>query len=212
MVTVAAAIRVYVVDSQPVFCLGVQIVLEKPTDLQLLGTATNLEQYCSWATSVSPDVLLLDANLPHDFLLETISAWKHKQKSNKILVMLTHPHQICLRQVTDQGANGCILKTDAPQRLIEAIRTVAGGERWFSRQLMQETMQTQLQPMAQLQLTEQDKRILELICVEKSNPEIAETLHLSERTVCRYLEEIYAKLGVRTRVGAAVQAIKRGLA
>ncbi|VAW31357.1 hypothetical protein MNBD_CHLOROFLEXI01-173 [hydrothermal vent metagenome] len=208
----ASAIRVYIVDSRPVFCLGIQTVLETTTDLQLLGTATSLEQSCSWATNLSPDVLLVDANLSHDSLLETISAWKQKPQSHKILVMLTHPHQVCLRQVTDQGANGCILKTDAPQRFIEAIRTIADGGRWFSRQLMQETMQTQLKPMAQLQLTEQDKLILQLICVEKSNHEIAETLHLSERTVCRYLEEIYAKLGVRTRVGAAVQAIKQGLA
>ncbi len=208
----AAIIRVFVVDNQPVFCAGIQAILDKTTNLQLLGTATSLKKNCSWTINKPPDVLLLAANTSHDSLLETTSAWKQKQKNSKILVMLTHPHEICLRQLTDQGANGCILKTDTKQRFVRAIRSVFEGESWFSPKLLQKTLQTQLQPVTQVQLTEQDKDILQLICAEKSNPEIADTLHLSERTVCRYLEDIYIKLGVETRVGAAVQAIKLGLA
>jgi len=208
----ATLIRVYVVDSQPVFCEGIQAVLETATNLQLLGTAISLEQHCSWVSNQPPHVLLLAANTSHDSLLETALALKQKQKGGKILVMLTHPHERCLHRLIAQGVKGCILKTDAPQNFIRAIHAIADDERWFSRKLMQETLQTQPQLVTQLQLTEQDKILLQLVCAEKSNCEIAMILHMSERTICRYLEIIYLKLGTSTRVGTAVQAVKLGLA
>jgi DNA-binding NarL/FixJ family response regulator len=133
----------------------------------------------------------------------------------QILAMLSHPSEICLPEAASQGVTGCILKTDGPGRFIQAVRAVAGGEKWFSRQLLQQTNQTQIlatpEPTA-APLTEQEKEMLQLLCAEKSNAEIAAALHLSERTVCRYLEDMYLKLGVSSRVGAAVQATKRGLA
>ncbi|VAW39847.1 hypothetical protein MNBD_CHLOROFLEXI01-1249, partial [hydrothermal vent metagenome] len=135
----ASLIRIYIVDSQPVFCTGIQAVLEATTDLQLLGTATSLEQHCSWAANKPPDVLLLAANMSHDPLLETISTWKQEYEDSKTLVMLSYADEVCLRQLTDQGADGCILRTDTPQRFIQAIRSVAEGESWFSRTVMEET-------------------------------------------------------------------------
>ncbi len=213
----ATIIRVFIVDDQPVFCAGIQAVLETTGDLQFLGKANNLKQLDSWVTENLLDVVLLAANVADDSLLETIFAWKQECEDRKILVILSHAGEVCLHQLRVQGADGCILKTDIPQRFIQAIRSVVEGENWFSRRLMQETLQTQLirsvtQTNSLVQLTEQDKVILQLICAEKSNLEIAMTMHISERTVCRYLEEIYIKLGVSSRVGASIQTVKMGLA
>ena len=208
----AETVHVFVIDSQPVFCAGIRTILETTTDLQLLGTTTSLKQNCSWAVNQPPDVLLLAANTSHDLSLETISAWKQEHKDCKILMMLSYAYEVSLRQMTDQGINGCILKTDTPQRFIRAIRSLFEGEGWFSPKLLQVALPAQLQPTTQLQLAEQDRVILRLICAEKSNNEIAATLHISKRTVCRYLEDVYLKLGVSSRLGAAIKATKMGLA
>ena len=210
----ASDIRVFVVDNQPLFCVGVQVVVETTTDIQWLGAAASFNEYSARHENIAPDLLLVGAN-PDGFCFETISAWKQQNPNTQILAMLSHPSEICLPEAISQGVTGCILKTDGLGRFIQAVRAVAGGEKWFSRQLLQQTVQTQILATPQSvtgHLTEQEKVMLQLLCAEKSNAEIAAALHLSERTVCRYLEDIYLKLGVSSRVGAAVQAVKMGLA
>lgn len=210
----ASKIKVFVVDSQPLFCMGLQTVLQTADDIQWLGSAVNFDEYGARHGNVAPDLLLVGA-IPEGFCFETISAWKQQNPNIQILAMLSHPSEVCLREAISHGVLGCILKTDDPGRFIQAVRAVAGGEQWFSRQLLQQTVQTQIlatPESAAMYLTEQEKEMLQLLCAEKSNAEIATALHLSERTVCRYLEDVYVKLGVHSRVGAAFQATKRGLA
>lgn len=210
----ASGIRVFAVDSQPLFCVGVQVIIEMTTDIQWLGATTSFNEYGARHENIAPDLLLVGA-ISEGFCFEAISAWKQQNPNIQILAMLSHFSEICLREAISQGVTGCILKTDDPGRFIQAVRAAARGEQWFSHQLLQQTVQTQIlstPELANWQLTEQEKEILQLICAEKSNPDIAAALHVSERTVCRYLEDIYLKLGVRSRVGAAVQAIKMGLA
>ena len=208
----ASSICVFVIDNQPLFCVGLQAVVETTTDIQWLGSAASLNQYCLQNVNFPPDVFLIASGEAPLSLMETISAGKQGQKNCKILLMLPHAYKVSLSQMTNQGINGCILKTDIPQRFIRAIRSLFEGESWLSPRLLQETLPVQIQPPTQVQLTEQEKAILQLVYAEKGNHEIATTLHMSERTVSRYLEDIYARLGVSSRVGAAIQAVKMELA
>ncbi|WP_420644694.1 response regulator transcription factor [Candidatus Leptofilum sp.] len=210
----ASKIKVFVVDSQPLFCVGLQTVLQTADDIQWLGSSVILKENCFQVVNQSPDVLLVTASADNSFL-ESISAWKQQNHDSKIIAMLPHSSDIYLRQTIMQVVAGCILKTDETRRYIQAIRAVAVGEKWFSQQLLQEAVQTKILSKPELavkHLTEQDIKIMQLVCIEKSNAEIAAALYLSERTVSRYLEDIYEKLGVSSRAGAAVQATKMGLA
>lgn len=209
----ASKIKVFVVDSQPLFCVGLQTVVQTTDDIQWLGFAANFNDYGARHENVAPDLLLVEAN-PDGFCFETISAWKQQNPTTKILAMLAYSSEVCMREATSQGVTGCILKTDAPERFIQAIRAVAGGEAWFSRQLLQQIVRAQILATPEsvfLQLTEQEIEMLQQLCAEKSNADIAAALHVSERTVCRYLEDIYVKLDVNSRVGAAIKAVKMGL-
>ncbi len=209
-----SSIQAFVVDNQPLFCVGIQAVVEMTEDIQLLGSAASFNEYCTQYEKIMPDLLLLEA-IPGGFSFEAISNWKEGNKNTQILAMVCHSYQICLRKATSHGVAGCILKTDAPERFIQAVRAVAGGEEWFSRQLLHQTVKTQILAMPEpvaAHLSEQEKEILQLLCAEKGNADIAADLHVSERTICRYLEDIYMKLGVRSRLGAAVQATRMGLA
>lgn len=210
----ASKIKVFVVDSQPLFCVGLQTVVQTADDIQWLGSSVILKENCFQVVNQSPDVLLVTASADNSFL-ESISAWKQQNHDSKIIAMLPHSSDLYLRQTIMQVVAGCILKTDETRRYIQAIRAVAVGEKWFSHQLLQEAVQTKILSKPELavkHLTEQDIKIMQLVCIEKSNAEIAAALYLSERTVSRYLEEIYEKLGVSSRAGAAVQATKMGLA
>ena len=123
--------------------------------------------------------------------------------------MLPQADEECLRQVTTQGANGAILKTEPTDKLIRAIRAVAQGEPWVSQPLWYKITQPQTPPV---DFSEAEKALLPLIVTEMTIDEIAETLHLSRRTACRQLDAICLKLNVTKRIGAAVQIAKRGLA
>jgi DNA-binding NarL/FixJ family response regulator len=208
------AICVFVVDKQPVFCAGIRAILAATDDLQLIGEANNLHQLYVYKIEDPPDILLIAADLATDSLLETITTWKQKFVGSKILIMIDTDED-SVRQLSKQGIDGCILKSDSQRSFTQAIRIVANGERWFSRTLLQKTLEVELidDSMGSIQeITEQDKAMLRLVCAAKSNPEIALALHMAERTVCRHLEEIYIKLGVCSRIGAAVEATKMGLA
>jgi len=210
----ASSIQAFAVDSQPLFCVGLQKVMQTTDDIHWLGSVATFNDYGAQHENIAPDLLLVEVILD-GFCFETLSDWKKENPNTQILAMLSHPSEVCLREAASQGVTGCVLKSNTPERFIQAIRAVARGEKWFSRQLLQQTVQTQILATPEsvaAYLSEQEKVILQMLCAEKNNADIAAALHVSERTICRYLEDIYLKLGVRSRLGAAVQATKRGLA
>jgi DNA-binding NarL/FixJ family response regulator len=122
------AIRVFVVDKQPVFCAGIRAVLATIDDLQLIGEVNSLHQLCSYKIKDSPDILLIDADLVVDSLYEAVNVWKQKFGSSKIL-LLTNSDETCVRQLMAQGVDGCLLRSEPPQVVVEAIQVIAQGER-----------------------------------------------------------------------------------
>jgi len=211
--TIASTIRVFVVDNQPVFNTGIQAILKTTTDLRMVGAVESLNLLSPRLPEIPPHVGLFSADTIDECLLGAINAWRQKYEECKILLVVAYSVEVNLPQLASQGVNGLILRTDAPQQFVRAIRAVSKGEDWFSRKLLQKVVQVQISfGSPPMQLTEQDEAILQLLCAEKSNCEIAGALHVSERTICRYLEDIYIKLGVNSRVGAVIRAVKMGLA
>jgi len=106
----------------------------------------------------------------------------------------------------EQEISGIILKSEPPDKLMEAIYSIMQGESWFSAALIPTLMQPTT-PKSH-ELTNRELEVLKLLAQENTNIAIAHTLNISERTVRCHLESIYNKLGVASRVGAAIQAIK----
>ena len=205
----ATPIRVFVADNHPAFCAGIRATLDKTDDLQVIGEAHNLLQLQSQPAAKPPNILLIAANLAEDSLVKSVPTWKQQFADSKLLIMLPQADETCLHQLTEQGADGAILKTEPTNKFIQAIRLVAQGESWLSQPLWQKIMQPETPP---IDFTESEKEMLPFIITEMTIDEIAETLHLSRRTVCRQLETICLKLNVTKRIGAAVQIVKRSLA
>lgn len=106
----------------------------------------------------------------------------------------------------EQEISGIILKSEPPDKLMEAIYSIMQGESWFSAALIPTLMQPTT-PKSH-ELTNRELEVLKLLAQENTNIAIAHTLNISERTVRCHLESIYRKLGVASRIGAVVQAIK----
>ncbi|HIE55817.1 MAG TPA: response regulator transcription factor [Chromatiaceae bacterium] len=201
--------RVLLVDKHKLLFGGIEQTIAQTNDLFLTGMVVAEEAALAMCRRYEPDVLLLGLNALNRSFAETIDDWQQHCARLKALVLLTDPDETCIRTLLDEGANGCFLKEEPPARLPEAVRAIIRGEIWLSRPLV-EKLAMPLADSVDL-LTEREQVLLRLIALEKTDREIAEALHLSERTVRRSLQRLYGKLGVNGRTGAAYEAGRQGL-
>lgn len=202
-------IRVILADSHQMICSGINTILSSTDELTLIATVTRGNELQNLCYQHEPDVLLLALNLDIPYL-DMLDYLKQYCSTIKVLVLLANCEEACLRQLTQHSVAGAILKSDASETLIEAIYAVAQGETWFSHSLLPKFLQAQTEQQGN-DLTERELEVLQLMVAEKTDKEISQVLEMAERTVRCHLGSIYAKLGVKTRVGAAVQAVRLGL-
>lgn len=201
-------IRVLLADAHRLLHPGIQAVLSAADDLTLIGEVTEgdaLWQICQQENQ--PDLLLLSPNVEGLDAAELLNAIRESCPSVKILTMLSHAEEACSRQLMDHGADGVILKNDAPDKLLEAINAVMQGQPWVSAELVAKLVQPDLGN----DVTDREVEVLQLLALDKTNEEIAASLNIAERTVRSHLESIYGKLGVKSRAGAVAQAIRLNL-
>ncbi len=204
-------IRVFLADHHRLLHTSIQTILSTADNLVLIGEVIEgdeIRQICQQENH--PDLLLFSPNIDSSPAAEVLDAIRESCPSVKILAMLSHSEEACLRQLIDHGADGIILKSEAPDKLLEAIDAVMQGQPWVSAELLPKLVQPQ-QPEPGNDLTDREVEILQLLALEKTNEEIAQSLNIAERTVRSHLESIYSKLGVKSRVGAVAQAIRLNL-
>jgi DNA-binding NarL/FixJ family response regulator len=203
-------IRILLADNHHLTHPGFQTILSATKYLTLVGiarTAHELQQICK---DVEPDLLLFSPNVSEEPVTDLMNKVRYHWPSIKALIMLANPQEICLRQLRAQGVGGAILKSDTPDELLQAIFTIAEDRPWFSTNLMPILLQPR-SPLVEQVLTKREFVILRLLTEERTTAEIALALHIAERTVRCHLESIYGKLQVRSRVGAAVKAVRLNL-
>jgi DNA-binding NarL/FixJ family response regulator len=197
-------LHLLIVDNQPLFRLGLQTLFASHCQISELSSTTQLH---TWHLQ-PPDIIVLSSNI-HGFCLpDTVNEWQQTFPNSKFILLLRFEEEVCAKRLLESGAMGCLLKSDTPDQFMQAIQLVAQGGSCLPRSLWQRATQ---QPPETAALTDKEMIVLRLVMAEKSNPQIASSLHVSERTVGGYLESIYKKLGVQGRVGAIAKGIKLGL-
>ncbi len=159
-------------------------------------------------------MLLLDLNMPGPSPIETVAALRELCPATRVLVLTAYDDDAYVRAVVAAGAAGYVLKDDATEAVVRAIRTVMEGDTWFSRSIMEKLVQRGTDASIQAgrqELTSRELDVLRLVVDGKTNQEIALALAISVKTVEKHLGEVFAKLGVASRVEAAVQAVRAGL-
>lgn len=211
-------IRVALVDDQSLIRKAFALMLSVEHDIELVGEAADGKAAVALAEQATPDVILMDIQMPH---MDGLAAARRISDAGygQVIVLTTFDTDDYLFEALEAGAAGFLLKNCEPERLLEAIRTVANGGALLAPEVTRRVIAQAVhsrrdaeQHPAIEQLTAREKDVLTAIARGLSNSEIAEELFVSEATVKTHVSACLSKLGVRDRVQAVIFAYENGLA
>lgn len=203
-------IRVVLADDHPITRAGIRTLLEKVVDIEVVGEAITGQEALRLVEDVHPDVLLLDMELPDIKGTEVTQRLQASGSPVKILVLSAYDDGIYIRELLKMGASGYLIKGEPPETIIEAVRGVANGEQgWVSRRFAAQ-MGSWLRgdDREGIKLTSREMEVLRHVVEGKTNRSIAVGLGISTKTIEKYIGAIFTKLGVTSRVEAAVYAVR----
>ena len=210
-------LRILIADDHPLVRSGLRALLMAAEDLEVVGEAATGEEAVTLASSLSPDVIVMDLRMPG---INGIEATRHIVQANpriRILVVTLFEDDDSVFAALRAGARGYILKDANEIEVVRAIRAVSGGDAIFSATIAQRLIDffATPRPMQALlpfpDLTEREREILMLITQGRSNAEIAQSLVISMKTVRNYISSIFSKLQVADRSQAIIRAREAGL-
>ncbi len=208
-----ADIRVLIADDHPIVCKGIRNLLEPAVGITVVGEAHSGAEALQLIRSLLPDLVLLDVELTDMSGIDVIKQLNEEKIDVRILGLSSYDDRDFISQLLSLGASGYLLKDEIPEQIIEAVRGVARGETgWVSRKVaakLSQILQKEQDGVADLTRREMD--VLRLVVEAKTNGEIGMMLGISEKTVEKHLDTIFRKLGVASRVEAAVLAVRSDL-
>jgi len=208
-----SSIRVVLADDHPVVRTGIRNLLGRSPDIQVVGEASTGEDALRLVDELTPDVLLLDMEMPGLKGVEVAQKLHEAGTPVRILALSAYDDKQYIQELLENGAAGYLTKEEAPDTIIDAIRGVSQGEQgWVSRRVAaQMSVWMREEEQDSTKLTNRELEVLQLVVEGKTNQGIGLALGISEKTVEKYLEAVFGKLGVSSRVEAAVFAVREGL-
>ena len=198
-------IRLLLADDQELIRGAFEALLELQEDFEVVATVGRGDEVVAAAKARRPDVALLDIEMPGIDGLAAAGVLSKEVPECRSLILTTFGRPGYLRRAMESGARGFVVKDSPPEKLIDAIRRVAAGERVVDPALAADTLAAGDSP-----LTARERDVLIAAAPGTIVSEIAEKLFLSEGTVRNYLSAAIAKTGTRNRVEASRIADERG--
>ncbi|GAA0919223.1 response regulator transcription factor [Virgisporangium ochraceum] len=209
---------VLVVDDQELIRAGLAALIRAVPGLDVVGEAADGHAAVALAAEHRPDVILMDIRMPGlDGVAATGRILAAPGAPSRVLVLTTFDLDEYVYAALRAGASGFLLKETSPERLIAAIRTVAGGDMLFAPSVMRRLVEAYVprpapSPGPQLApLTARETDVLRLVAAGRSNVDIAGELFVTEATVKSHLNRLMAKLNLASRAQAVVVAYETGL-
>jgi DNA-binding NarL/FixJ family response regulator len=199
-------IRVLIVDDHPMVRDGIAALLSRQPDMDPVGEASNGVEAVEKFRELSPDLTLMDVQMPCMGGVEAIAEIRRLSPDARVLVLTTYPGDANAARALRAGAAGYLLKNGIRLELIDAIRMVHAGRRAITADIAHEIATHALDDV----LTEREIEILRLVADGHANKEIARRLNLSNDTIKAQLKTIFGKLGVHDRTHAVTLAARRG--
>ena len=205
-------IRVFLLDDHEVVRRGLADLLGLEPDMAVVGEAANRDEAMHRIPAARPHVAVLDVRLPDGSGVEVCRDIRAEMPEVHCLMLTSHADDEALFDAIMAGASGYVLKEIRGSDLVEAIRQVAQGNSLLDPQATQRVLERLRQGNAEDErlagLSDQEKRILELIGDGLTNRQIGEQMHLAEKTVKNYVSSLLAKLGMERRTQAAALAAR----
>lgn len=217
-----APVRVLVVDDQEVFRVGLAGILDAQSDITVAGHAADGAEARQRVHSLRPDIVLMDVRMP---VVNGIEATRQivddpmTEKVPRVIMLTTFDIDDYVFDALRAGASGFLLKDATPTQLVEAVRTVHGGDALLAPrattllvgELALSAPRPKARPSVFVDLTDREREVFALIAAGLSNTEIANRLFIVEQTAKTHVSRVLGKLGLRDRVHAVVLAYETGL-
>jgi len=210
--------RILVADAHPLIRIGISTLLSSESDLEVVGEVAHGTEVESAIARLTPDLLILDVNLPELDAVNTTRRLANRYPEVRILILTAFDDEELIFGLLEAGVTGYALKEESPTNLLFAIRAVAGGQTWLSSPVTHMLVRKAVAawgplalPQSPSTLTEREQEVLALIGQGLSNQQIAEALCISVGTVRSHLNHIYDKTDLGGRSQAMRYAIAHGL-
>jgi len=213
-------IKILIVDDHEVVRDGLKNILLSLNNVAIAGEAANGEDAISFYDSLKPDLVIMDISMPGMNGIEATRIIKENDPNAKILILTMHDNQEYLNQIIRSGAKGFVLKNTDKEELLDAVKTVAGGENFFSKDISKLIIENYIRSAKdsdknegykEVPLTKREVEILKYIAEGNSNQEIANKLYISYNTVDTHRKNIMHKLSIKNTAGLVRYAIEKGL-
>jgi len=212
------AIRLLLIDDHAVVRTGLRMLLETEPDIEIAGEAGTAAEGMMAAAQLAPDVVLMDIGLPDRSGIEAAREIKNRAPATAVVALTIHEDEEYFFKMLEAGASGYVPKRAAPEELITAIRAAARGEVYLYPSLAKLLVKDFIsqEPTGATArtldgLTAREQEVLEQLAEGAANPEIAERLNISPKTVARHRENIMSKLNLHSRSELVKYAIRKGI-
>lgn len=214
-----APIRVLIVDDQELVRAGIRLILSDEVDIDVVGERADGDEVVEAVRDLRPDVVLLDIRMRRVDGLSALRLLRRTDAPPPVLVLTTFSDDEVLWGALGEGAAGFLLKDSSASDVLRAVRLVAAGGAWVDPSVAGRLITAvRGRPAADAdslaraeRLSGREAEVLRSVASGATNKEIAEQLHVSERTVKAHIGSIFLKLGVRDRAAAIVFAYDTGV-
>jgi len=206
----SSMIQILVADDHEVVRQGVRSLLEAHPDWSVCGEAVTGREAVAKAIEGRPDVVILDVTMPEMNGLEAARQIRRAVPTTKILVLTVHEIDQLVQEFIDAGVHGYLLKADTGRILVDAVKAVLRGERFFAPRLGEaadSTLARDSTPRIET-LTRREREVLQLLAEGKSNKEIGAALRISVKTAETHRARLMAKLGIHSMAELVRYAIR----
>jgi DNA-binding NarL/FixJ family response regulator len=206
--------KTLIADDHGIVRAGIRLLLERQPGVEVVAEASDGIEAFEQAVATRPDLCVLDVGMPRMTGLQATREIRAHLPATQVLILSMHEDERYLFEALKAGAAGYVLKREADQALVGALRAVERGEpfltnaaeRTLIREWMDEGAEGPREP-----LTAREEQVVKLVAEAHTNAQIAAALHLSEKTVESHRGNVLRKLGMRDRVELVRYAIRRGL-
>lgn len=217
------SIRVLVADGNELFCLGLSCLLERESDIEVVGVASTVTETLLKIAQQKPDVLLVESRMRDSNGLPAVLQAMSRYAETRVAVITASDTDSDLQAALRLGVHGYILKDSSVDEVVQAVRAIARGEIYYSKAVygrVRDLATTvhrasngrSLSPDRGIfSLSDRERSVLRLVAAGATNQEIGDALGIATNTVKVHLRAILDKLNVRNRQQAAAYAVQEGL-
>lgn len=204
-------IKIMIVDDHAVVRQGLRQLIDAQPDIEVVAESADGEMAVQTARSITLDVILMDLLMP---VMDGITAIKKIREAGVqcgIIALTSSMDEQLIKDALQSGAQGYLLKASRVNDVIDAIKKVANGQNALDPAALQVIMQQSFKHEPIDTLTTREREVFDLMAHGKTNPEIANTLSISEITVRTHIASVLEKLQLRDRTQVVIYALKKGL-